>query len=413
MKKVLTRNIALKIISFLIAVLCWVMIMNISDPYIISTIDDIEVQTINTETMEQHNKRYDVESGDIISIKVRGKRSIIDGLKNTDFIAVADFNEMSMVNAVPIHVSPKESYKYNADEIEILEQTQMMTLTLEELDTQTFRVNVRQTGEAKEGYYVTELIANPNIIEISGSKKKIAKIKDVVVEINVDQASSSYQVMSNLIVYDENGYIIDTEKLDFETKEVTVDITVLPTKTIPIQVSPIGTPAYGYKCTDVVWEPKNITIAGEQKDLDKIYWLKQQIDISGKKETFPEKRNIETILEDAYPGVYTLVDESNTFDITVKIDRLESKDLSVRMSDIQVKNLDSDYEVIFKTLGNINVRVMGVSESLSEVSALTIRPYIDLLNYGLGTHSVTVQYKANDQLTIQPVTVSVEVVERE
>ena len=181
MKKVLTRNIALKIISFLIAVLCWVMIMNISDPYITSTIDDIEVQTINTETMEQHNKRYDVESGDIISIKVRGKRSIIDGLKNTDFIAVADFNEMSMVNAVPIHVSPKESSKYSADEIEILEQTQMMKLTLEELDTQTFRVNVRQTGEAKEGYYVTELNANPNIIEISGSKKKIAKIKDVVV----------------------------------------------------------------------------------------------------------------------------------------------------------------------------------------------------------------------------------------
>lgn len=413
MKKVLTRNIALKIISFLIAVLCWVMIMNISDPYITSTIDGIEVQTINTETMEQHNKRYDVESGDIISIKVRGKRSVIDGLKNTDFVAVADFKEMSLVNAVPIHVSPKGSYKYSADEIEILEQTQMMTLTLEELDTQTFRVTVRQTGEAKEGYYVTELTANPNIIEISGSKKKIAKIKDVVVEVNVNQASSSYQVMSNLIVYDENGYIIDTEKLDFETKEVTVDVTVLPTKSIPIQVSPVGSPAYGYQCTDVVWEPKSITIAGEQKDLDKIYWLKQQIDISGKKETFPEKRNIVTILEDTYPGVYTLVDEINTFDITVKIDKLESKDLSIRMSDIQVKNLDSDYEVIFKTLGNINVRVKGVSESLSDVSTLTIRPYIDLSDYGLGTHSVTVQYKEDEKLTIQPVTISVEVVERE
>lgn len=413
MKKVITRNIPLKIISFLIAVLCWVMIMNISDPYITSTIDNIEVKTINTETMEQHNKRFDVESGDIISIKVRGKRSIIDGLKNTDFIAVADFKEMSMVNAVPIHVSPKQSYKYNADEIEILEQTQMMKLTLEELDKQTFRVNVRQTGEAKAGFYVTELIANPSIIEISGSKRKIAKIKDVVVEVNVEQVSNSYQVTKKLVAYDENGYIIDSDKLDFETKDVTVDVTVLPTKIIPIQVSAVGTPAYGYKCTDVVWEPKTITIAGEQKDLDKIYWLKQQIDINGKKETFPEKRNIETILEDTYHGVYTLVDESNTFDITVKIDQLGTKDIPIRMSDIQVRNLDSDYENIFKTRGYVNVRVRGVSGSLNEVSALTIRPYIDLANYGLGTHSVTVQYKVNDELTIQPVTISVEIVRKE
>lgn len=412
MKKVLTRNIPLKIISFLIAVLCWVMIMNISDPYITSTIDGIEVQTINTETMEQHNKRYDVESGDIISIKVRGKRSIIDGLKNTDFVAVADFKEMSLVNAVPIHVTPKESYKYSTDEIEILEQTQMMTLTLEELDTQTFRVNVRQTGEAKEGYYVTELIANPNIIEITGSKKKIAKIKDVVVEVNVNQASNSYQVITAPIVYDENGYIIDSEKLDLETKEVQVDVTVLPTKTIPIQVSPTGSPAYGYQCTDIVWEPKTITIAGAQKDLDKIYWLKQQVNISGKKETFPEQKNIETMLEEAYPGVYTLVDESKTFDVIVKIDQLGSKDISVKMSDIQVKNLNSDYDVIFRTLGNMNVRVMGAAEALKDITAESIAPYIDLQNYGEGIHSITVQYKALEHFTIQPVTISVEIVEK-
>ena len=412
MKKVLTRNIPLKIISFLIAVLCWVMIMNISDPYITSTIDGIEVQTINTETMEQHNKRYDVESGDIISIKVRGKRSIIDGLKNTDFVAVADFKEMSLVNAVPIHVTPKESYKYSADEIEILEQTQMMTLTLEELDTQTFRVNVRQTGEAKEGYYVTELIANPNIIEITGSKKKIAKIKDVVVEVNVNQASNSYQVITAPIVYDENGYIIDSENLDLETKEVQVDVTVLPTKTIPIQVSPTGSPAYGYQCTDIVWEPKTITIAGAQKDLDKIYWLKQQVNISGKKETFPEQKNIETMLEEAYPGVYTLVDESKTFDVIVKIDQLGSKDISVKMSDIQVKNLSSDYDVIFRTLGNMNVRVMGAAEALKDITTESIAPYIDLQNYGEGIHSITVQYKALEHFTIQPVTISVEIVEK-
>lgn len=412
MKKVLTRNIPLKIISFLIAVLCWVMIMNISDPYITSTIDGIEVQTINTETMEQHNKRYDVESGDIISIKVRGKRSIIDGLKNTDFVAVADFKEMSLVNAVPIHVTPKESYKYSADEIEILEQTQMMTLTLEELDTQTFRVNVRQTGEAKEGYYVTELIANPNIIEITGSKKKIAKIKDVVVEVNVNQASNSYQVITAPIVYDENGYIIDSEKLDLETKEVQVDVTVLPTKTIPIQVSPTGSPAYGYQCTDIVWEPKTITIAGAQKDLDKIYWLKQQVNISGKKETYPEQKNIETMLEEAYPGVYTLVDESKTFDVIVKIDQLGSKDISVKMSDILVKNLSSDYDVIFRTLGNMNVRVMGTAEALKDITVESIAPYIDLQNYGEGIHSITVQYKALEHFTIQPVTISIEIVEK-
>ena len=137
MKQVLTRNVGLKILSLFLAVLLWVIIMNIDDPYITKTIDDIPVNILNENAVEENNKMYEIDSGDTATIKVKGKRSIIDGLKADDFKAIADFKQMSMTYAVPIQISVKESSRVSESDIEILRQTEMMTLSLEDADAQT------------------------------------------------------------------------------------------------------------------------------------------------------------------------------------------------------------------------------------------------------------------------------------
>ena len=118
MKKVLTRNIPLKILSLLLAVVLWVVIMNIEDPYITKKFYNIPVLELNTEVLDELGKIYEVESGQSITITVKGKRSIIEGLKNSDFEATANFKEKSDVNAVPIRVVAKPSPNYDTNDIE-------------------------------------------------------------------------------------------------------------------------------------------------------------------------------------------------------------------------------------------------------------------------------------------------------
>lgn len=408
MKKVLTRNIPLKILSFLLAVVLWVVIMNIEDPYITQTISNITVTQVNTNVFEESNKIYEVESGETVSIKVRGKRSIIEYLKNTDFVATADFKEMSMVYAVPIHVAAKESRKYRMNDIEILEQNDVMTLSLEDADTQTYRVKVIPTGEAQAGFYVTDMVANPNIIEISGSKKQVSKINEVIVEVSIDRVNDTFEIITSPKALDKNGYPVDDTKLEFQTKEIAVSATVLPTKEIPIIVSKEGNPYYGYAFTKIVHEPKVITIAGLKEDLEQIGYITIPFNISLSKETIVDTKYVEDYLDSTK---YHLVGDNNSVAITATIDKLATKEISIYSSAIKVKNLEAGYEAIIHTPGSIVTKVMGPEQELESVSSDTLEPYLDLSGYEPGSYSVTIAFHAEPNLTVRPVTISVEIVE--
>lgn len=409
MKKVLTRNIPLKILSFLLAIALWVVIMNIDDPYITRTIDDIPVEELNTQVFTDLSQIYEVESGNTVSIKIKGKRSVIEYLKSSDFEATADFKEMSMVNAIPIRVVPKESKKYHASDIEIIDQDDMMTVTLEEADTQTFRVNVKTTGEAKEGYYVTDLVEDLNIIEISGSKKQIAKIKEVIVEVSVEQADSTFTVVTTPRALDENGYPVDDSKLEFQTKEIEVTTTVLPTKEIGIIVAKEGEPFYGYSFINIVHEPKVVMIAGLKEDLDDIGYITIPFDVSLSKETMIDTKYIEDYLD---TSKYTIVGNSNSVAIKATIEKLESKDIVLPSSGITITNLEPEYEAVIQTPGTINVHVMGPKDEISNVTSETLKPTIDLTGYGVGTHSITIGFTVSENMTVKPITISVEIAEK-
>ena len=408
MKQVLTRNVGLKILSLFLAVLLWVIIMNIDDPYITKTIDDIPVNILNENAVEENNKMYEIDSGDTATIKVKGKRSIIDGLKADDFKAIADFKQMSMTYAVPIQISVKESSRVSESDIEILKQTEMMTLSLEDADAQTFRINVKTIGEVPEGYYVAETVATPNLIEISGSKKQISKIKEVTVEVDVQNRTESFEYSAKPVAYNENGYAVESPKLTFETDEVLVEVKILPTKEITLQVEQEGNPYYGYECSSIAWQPKTITIAGEIEDLKNIYILKIPFDVEGKKETINTDVSIEDYLDDKY----ILVDENKSVAVTAKIEKLDSKDVMVRAVDINVRNLSNEYEVLFVTKGTITLRVMGLADKLDHIIGRDLEPYIDLDGYSVGTHYVSVKSDVNTDISVRPTTIGIEIIEK-
>ncbi|MBE5961180.1 MAG: hypothetical protein E7256_07310 [Lachnospiraceae bacterium] len=398
MKQVLTRNIGMKILSLFLATLLWVVIMNIDDPYITAKFENIPVQIMNETALGEVGKMYEVESGETVTIKVRGKRSIVDNLKASDFEATANFREMSPVYAVPINVTLKSS-KYSEDDLEIEKMTQMMTLSLEDADEQIFRINVVTTGDAAEGYYVAETITNPNLIKITGSKKQIAKIKEVIVEVNVQDVKDSFVTTGTPVAYGENGYQVDSVKLTFETTQVDVDVKVLPTKEISLLITQEGEPYDGYYCSTPDYMPKTIIIAGTKEDLSKIYYLKIPVDVTLQKETISTQINIEEYLSEEY----ILVGNENNVAVTIKIEELDTKYISVKTRDITVKNLPEEYEVVYNSGEQVNVSVMGIKEVLDSITAYKLKPYIDMedLNeYEPGTYFITLKTDSTEDITV-------------
>lgn len=389
MKERLTRNIGLKILSLLLAVLLWVIILNVDDPVKTESFSNIQVNKINENVLKSKDQVYEVVSGDTVDVKVKGKRSIIEKLKKEDFQAIADLSQLSVVDAAPINISIP---RYEGM-VEIVERdTFTMKVRLEKLDTQQFRVDVVEKGTVSEGYYIKEKTARPNMIQVSGAATMINKIDKVVVEVDVGNADESFKVEAVPKVYDKNGTLMDSSKMTFNYEKVKVAVNLLKTKTVSLFIDLTGKPFYGYQYVNFEYEPKQVVIAGEQDELDKVQYIKGEYNINNKSADF----ETEVDIKDFIKNDVILIDENQNAVINVDIEKLDSKDVSFNTGDIDIRNLPDGMNVKFNSKDIIKVSVYADQETLSTLTKYTLRPYIDMTDETSGSKYVNIQFDTSD-----------------
>jgi YbbR domain-containing protein len=384
MKERLTRNAGLKILSLLVAFLVWVVILNVDDPVIPKTFRDIPVTTINENALVQKDKVYEVVSGDTVDVQVKAKRSVMETLDNTDFQAVADLSKLSIVYAVPINVSVP-GY---GDRVEIGKENYTMQVSLEDLQEKQLKINVVTSGTVAEGSYINEKTTSPNIIKVSGAESYIDKVNEVVVEVNVNNERESFKKTAIPKVYDKNGTLMDSGNITLSYDEVDVSVDLLKTKTVNLFIDLKGTPYYGYRYKDFEYEPKQVVIAGEQAELDKVQYIMGEYNIDYKKEDIEDVVNIEDFIKNDV----ILIDENKNAVINIHIEKLKSKDINLSSSDIELKNLPPGKAANINSTDDIQVEVLGEEALLSGINKYNLKPYIDLSDSDIGTKSFNIQF---------------------
>ena len=179
-KNAVLNNIGIKLVSVLIALVVWMTIINIDDPYKTRTFS-VTVQTINEDALKSVNKVYEVIEGSTANVKVKGKKSVVDKLTVDDISATADLSDLSSVNAVTIVPALK---KHISSDV-ILECNQVLKVSLENMASKQVKVTVETIGTPEDGYTIGECIAKPNMIEVTGGKSAIEQIDSVKVVLNV------------------------------------------------------------------------------------------------------------------------------------------------------------------------------------------------------------------------------------
>ena len=181
-KKAFTENIGLKLLSVVSAPIMWLVIINSYDPVMTKNFT-LNVTMLNGDVFNERNKVYEVVDGTTTDIQVRGKTSIVNDLKVTDFKATADISKLSPTMHASINVVCTKS---NEVEITFTGGSNLVTVVLEDLVKSQFKVSVDYSGTAMEGYYVGSSKATPNLIEVSGAESVVNKIASVRVEVNID-----------------------------------------------------------------------------------------------------------------------------------------------------------------------------------------------------------------------------------
>lgn len=392
MRKRILNNPGLKLLSFILAVVLWLVVANIEDPVSSKQFKDVEVTITNESSLDSINKVYEVKSGATATFTVKGRRSVLDRLTYKDFNVIADLSHMSEVYSIPVEVTPK-----NSDlDIEVSKNMNTMVVALEDEVTSSFAVNVNTTGEPMDGYALGEKEVHPNLVDVSGPQSLIRKIKDVRINIDVDRAKDDVTEQCELHYYNGDDEELDAARIVCSYDSVDATVQVLPTKTVKVVVTTKGSLASGYSIESLNYEPQEITIAGEVETLSEISEIQiPDVDITG----LDEDKEYSFKVADYVSGDVVLTDPEQKIMVTVKVGQIKSRTITLNKDQIDLAggNAKYDYELADSTA--VKVVLTGFEDVIGAVTATDLKPMVSVEDLSAGTYMLNVSVAELDGIS--------------
>lgn len=389
MKKRLTVNFGLKILAFFIALFMWLIVVNIDDPVTDKTYTGIPVQVINEEVVTSANRTYQiVDDTQEVSVTVTAQRSVLNDIKAEDIVAIADMKEMSLGTQIPIEVKI-EGYKYDS----AVSNPRNLQIQIDDEAKNNFPITPTTLGTVREGYVIGELKANPEKVTIRGPKTVIDSINRVVAEVDVSGLSSDTEVEARLVLYDANNNVIDQSLLanNLGKEGLTVEVTLHQIKSVKVDLdTSMVTAADGYKISEISVEPQEVRISGSKSALARVTEISVPASaLTAVNLTQRTERSID--ISQYLPEDVSLVDENaDNVVVTIAVEKPGAKNFEVSTSSITVNNLDSNLELSYGSVVDLEIQIKGPDATLNTFS-IAKKVSIDLKDYTRpGTYTVPV-----------------------
>ena len=416
MKKKLGNNLGLKILSFVIAILVWLFVVNVNNPIGTKSFVISDVQLLNEAYIDADGKMCMQDEQQVpIRVTIKAQRKILDRISLDHIRAVADLQQAVSLNTDPVMVPITVLCDHiMQDNIEVSPQN--LSLHLEDKDTQEFVVNVTTDNTKPDrGYEIGTLTSNPEKIKITGPTSLINKIDKVNASIDVDGATEDITTEKDVKIIDKNG----EEFTDSDMGYLNVSRVYVTAKLWKVQVNVkikagySGSPKSGYQVESVSTTPNVISVAGSEealatlKDQNNTITIPDYVaDISDRDSDLEEKINISDYLPD---GLKLTSDSSEDVFVRVNVLPMGSSVCEVPTKNIVVNHAPDGMQVSFDT-ANIEVRVQKTESSLDDLTEDQIKASIDLSDVGEGSHEVPVSIEIPDGYElVDDVTTGVEV----
>lgn len=384
-KNKITDNLFLRILAVVVAILVWVIVVNVSDPIIESTYTGIQVEILNADLISEKDQTYQVVNGsNTITVTVMAKRSINDLLSRENIRATADMQDLNEEKGtIRIRL---ETNKYN-DKIEsITSKTDYVEVEIEDLLRRQFSITPVINGEPVEGYVTGEITLDQNVVSVQGPASIISQIDHVTAEASIAGMSGSISTTSMLRYYDAAGNQLDAYRLTGNISAVSIKVELLATKVLPITFSASGTPAEGYGLNgEVTADVEEIKVAGratQLANLNSIAIPASVVDATDKEETFTVTVDITKHL----PDNIVLVEEDG-FDgrvsVTVGIEPLVTRTVEVPKENFTITGLNAQEQrgSITETSSTISLSIKGLAKDLEGINPANLRGVLSVASY--------------------------------
>ena len=384
MKKSLTNNFSLKIISLVLAIMFWLIIASIEDPETTKNFT-IPVTKLNEDLVRESDKTYEVISGNTVTITARGRQSILTDLSAEDFRAVADFANLSFTGAIPIEVT----VLHGANQVEITKGgNTMMQVSIEELASVDKVVSIKTEGSVITGKAIGTVSVEPNMIRLEGAKTTIDRISSVYAVVNVSGLATDGTMIVEPVVYDSNGDVIDTTDITFSKDSLTVNITLLDTKSVPIEWKVDVSAAAGYGIESKDFTPSEIEIAGSPEQLKGISKIVLDDYMAyGLTEGMEYEVDLEDIVKDM-GGSMVNPEENRIAKLAVRVASYEKEAGMIEFEQIELVGASNAYKYSLVDEGAIPYTLSGLSTDLAILDSTKLKFSLDVKDLETGIHTL-------------------------
>ena len=274
---VLSHNLALKLLSLLLAILLWdyVISSNTSitraktlsgitgyvsgqstlSAYRLAMLEDPTEALKNISvTVEAPQSSYANVSGENVQVTLDLSRVRTAGTQQVPLKAVTTYGQVTAI--VPASV----------------------TLTFDTLDTRNVRLRTKLIGDMSDDYLYTARLTDAVNLSISGARSVVRSISAAYVNVDVTDVQNSISLEPTFVLVDEEGQEISQAMLDCHGyTTIPVELDVYPKKEVAIN-SDIGTvvagkPLAGYEVKSVTLDKEKVMVAADGDTLDNLQQL--------------------------------------------------------------------------------------------------------------------------------------------
>ena len=385
-KNLLESDHAVRIVSFVIAVMAWVIVVVGINPEAKSEVRNLPVQVKLSDTsIEKLGLELISDQVLTANVTVTGARTVVGTLNDQDIEIVA----------VPSGITEPGTYSgiqlqarniSNGKQFEIDQCTpSTVTLKFDRKTAKSFPVTMRMNDfSVSDGYLLEEVITSPASITVSGPENDIAAISECAVFGKIGDSLKSTTIMNvPIVLLDADGQEIKNNHLTLSVNSVDITIPVLKKKTLPVSFSYLNMPdGFDPRTLSYVISNASIEVAGPESVVDQ--WSK--IDVG-----YVDLSELDDTREYEFDVVLptTFVNVENVSTVMMRFDLSEYEVRTFTVKDIRLENQPSEYTVNVNTQNISKVRIIGPKSTMETLTAEQLYAVLDMDD----VETITGQYK--------------------
>lgn len=383
-KSLFRNNKFLLVLSFVIALVAWVIMNFNSDIGTERVITDIPISVSLSEEAKEAGLQIFSGVDEKCSVTISGNRATIGLVTNKDITVTAQTaTSINTVGNFSLSLSPA---KVNiSDDFTITSQPSpsVINVYVDYFMSKNFTIEDQVAYEVQENYYGVSTLSTKTVT-ITGPQTYVSKIDKVVVSGSINGSlNADSSITLPIKLYDKMGDEVPDNLLTLSTQNVDVDVSVLPEKTVSVIPAYKNKPSGLYMSSDYInIDPDKILVAGEEdiiKDLTNV--TLDAIDFS-KLSNVVQVLSVNIIMPDKCRNL------SNQGVADVRIDFSSMSKKTFTVDNISVKGLSDEYTSKITT-HSLKVTVIGPESQIKNLSEKNISAEIDASGANIITGSTS------------------------